>query len=205
MKEELCTLLELAKQAASAGAEVHQRAIAAGHFSVATKASAADLVTEIDRASEAQIVSVIRAARPQDGILGEEGTNDAGSTGVRWILDPLDGTTNFVHRYPAHAVAVGVEIDGSRVLGVVFDTFSKRVYAGIVGQGATCDGQPIAVRNELVCRDVDRSEPPDGCHRPAGNPVACAPRRTTRPDAGAERKLRFACPSRNPNYTFSTK
>lgn len=150
MKEELCTLLELAKQSAAAGAEVHQRAIAAGHFSVATKASAADLVTEIDRASEAQIVSVIRAARPQDGILGEEGTNDAGSTGVRWILDPLDGTTNFVHRYPAHAVAVGVEIDGSRVLGVVLDTFSNRVYAGIVGQGATCDGQPIAVRNELV-------------------------------------------------------
>jgi myo-inositol-1(or 4)-monophosphatase len=148
MKEGLTVLLELAKQAAAAGASVHRQAIATGQFSIATKASVADLVTEIDRAAEQQIVAVIRAARQQDGILGEEGTNEAGSTGVRWILDPLDGTTNFVHRYPAHAVAVGVEIAGRRALGVVHDTFSQRVYAGIVGQGATFDGQPVAVRRE---------------------------------------------------------
>lgn len=148
MNQELSELLELAKHAAAAGAAVHRQAIAAGRLSIETKASAADLVTEIDRASEQQIVSVIRAARPNDGILGEEGTNDVGSTGIRWILDPLDGTTNFVHRYPAHAVAVGVEIAGHRTLGVVQDTFSQRVYAGIVGQGATCDEQPIVVRQE---------------------------------------------------------
>lgn len=148
MNQELCLLLELAKKAAAAGAAVHRQAIATGRFSIETKASAADLVTEIDRASEQQIVSVIRAARPDDGILGEEGTNDVGSTGVRWILDPLDGTTNFVHRYPAHAVAVGAEIDDRRALGVVQDTFNQRVYAGIIGQGATCDEQAIAVRQE---------------------------------------------------------
>jgi myo-inositol-1(or 4)-monophosphatase len=148
MNKEFLTLLKLAKQAAAAGAAVHRQAIETGRFSIDTKASAADLVTEIDRAAEQQIVSVIRAARPNDGILGEEGTNEAGSTGVRWILDPLDGTTNFVHRYPAHAVAVGVELDGRRALGVVQDTFNQCVYAGIVGQGATCDGQPIAVRQE---------------------------------------------------------
>lgn len=148
MNQELSVLLELAKQAAAAGAAVHRQAIATGRFSIETKASAADLVTEIDRAAEQQIVSLIRAARPHDGILGEEGTNDAGSTGVRWILDPLDGTTNFVHSYPAHAVAIGVEIDGHRALGVVQDTFNQRVYTGIVGQGATCDQQPIAVRQE---------------------------------------------------------
>jgi myo-inositol-1(or 4)-monophosphatase len=72
----------------------------------------------------------------------------SGSSGVRWILDPLDGTTNFVHQYPAHSVAVGVEIDGRRALGVVHDTSSNRVYEGIVGEGAACDGKPIVVRNE---------------------------------------------------------
>jgi myo-inositol-1(or 4)-monophosphatase len=148
MSESLFALLELAKQAAAAGAEVHRQAVEAGNIRIATKASASDLVTEIDRTTEAQIVSVIRVARPNDGVLGEEGTNDAGSTGVRWVLDPLDGTTNFVHRYPAHAVAVGVEIDRRRMLGVVHDTFSQRVYAGIVGHGATCDGQSITVRQE---------------------------------------------------------
>lgn len=148
MRRTLSALLKLAQQAAAAGAAVHRQAIETGRFGIETKASAADLVTEIDRAAEQQIVSVIRAARSDDGILGEEGTNDVGSTGVRWILDPLDGTTNFVHGYPFHAVAVGVEIDGRRALGVVQDTFNQRVYAGIVGQGATCDEQPIAVRQE---------------------------------------------------------
>ena len=67
---------------------------------------------------------------------------------MRWILDPLDGTTNFVHRYPAHSVAVGIEINGRRTIGVVHDTFSNRVYSGVIGQGATCDNEPMSVRNE---------------------------------------------------------
>jgi myo-inositol-1(or 4)-monophosphatase len=93
-------------------------------------------------------VSSIRAARPGDAILGEEGTNITGRSGVCWILDPLDGTTNFVHGYPAYAVAVGVEIDGQRVMGVVHDTSHDRVYSGMVGVGAHCDGRPISVRGE---------------------------------------------------------
>lgn len=105
-------------------------------------------MTEVDREAERELVNAIRAARPTDGIIGEEGTNFSSSSGVRWILDPLDGTTNFIHQYPAHSVAVGVEIDGQRIIGVVHDTFSQRVYAGVVGEGATCDGKPLAVRNE---------------------------------------------------------
>jgi myo-inositol-1(or 4)-monophosphatase len=136
MEEELSELLSIARHAANGGAEVHRRAIEQGNFSIDSKASPSDLVTEIDRQSEQEIVSTIRAARPNDGIMGEEGANFSGSSCVRWILDPLDGTTNFVHRYPAHSVAVGVEIDGKGVIGVVHDTFSNRVYAGIVGQGA---------------------------------------------------------------------
>jgi myo-inositol-1(or 4)-monophosphatase len=148
MREELSVLLEIAKYAARLAAAVHRRAIEAGEFKVETKRSTSDLVTEIDREAERELVTAIRAARPDDEIIGEEGADFSGSSGVRWILDPLDGTTNFVHQYPAHSVAVGIEIDGRRVIGVVHDTFSNRVYAGIVGEGATCDGKPIKVRDE---------------------------------------------------------
>jgi myo-inositol-1(or 4)-monophosphatase len=148
VREEFSELLEIAKRAASLAAAVHRRAMEEGGFSVDIKKSPSDLVTEIDREAERELVTAIRAARPSDGIIGEEGSNFSGSSDVRWILDPLDGTTNFVHRYPAHSVAVGVEIDGRRAIGVVYDTFNNRVYAGVVGVGATCDGKPLAVRNE---------------------------------------------------------
>ena len=141
-------LLEIARHAAGLAAAVHRRAIEVGELNVETKRSACDLVTGIDRAAERELVTAIRAARPDDGIIGEEGTDFSGNSGVRWILDPLDGTTNFVHRYPAHSVAVGIEIGGRRMAGVVHDTFSDRVYAGVVGEGATCDGRPIGVRDE---------------------------------------------------------
>lgn len=148
VREELSGLLEIAKYAAGVAAAVHRGAVERGEFKVGTKSATCDLVTEIDRTAERELVKVIRAARPNDEIVGEEGANFSGSSGVRWILDPLDGTTNFVHQYPAYSVAVGVEIDGRRAIGVVHDTFSNRVYAGVVGEGATCDERPIGVRNE---------------------------------------------------------
>jgi myo-inositol-1(or 4)-monophosphatase len=148
MSEELSALLVIAKQAASVAAVVHRSALKQGGLQIQTKKTTADLVTKVDREAERRMVEAIHALRPQDSILGEEGTNLQGDSGVRWIIDPLDGTTNFIHRYPAHAVAVGVEIDGRRSLGVVHDTFNNRVYAGIVGGAATCDGRAITVSTE---------------------------------------------------------
>jgi myo-inositol-1(or 4)-monophosphatase len=147
-REELFVLLELAKRAARRAAAVHRLAAEASVLNVDTKGSAGDLVTEVDREAERELVAAIRAARHDDEIIGEEGANFSGGSGVRWILDPLDGTTNFVHRYPAHSVAVGVEVDGQRMIGVVHDTFGGRVYAGVVGEGATCDEKPIRARDE---------------------------------------------------------
>lgn len=152
MSEELLELLAVAKQAARLAVAVHHRAMEAGDFGIRTKGSAFNLVTEIDRAAERKMVEAIQSLRPNDSIVGEEGTNVEGNSGVRWIIDPLDGTTNFIHRYPAHAVAVGVEIEGRRQVGVVHDSFNNRVYAGIVGGVATCDGRAIAVRQE---RDLE--------------------------------------------------
>ena len=167
MNEEVSALFDIAKCAASSAAAVHRRAIGEGGFSVDTKSSTCDLVTGVDREAERELVKAIRAARPNDEIIGEEGANFSGDSGVRWVLDPLDGTTNFIHRYPAHSVAVGVEIDGRRVIGVVHDTFSNRVYAGVVGEGATYDGEPIAVRNESNLRQalVGTGFLPDACVR----------------------------------------
>ena len=94
------------------------------------------------------MVEVIHALRPHDSVIGEEGTNLKGESGVSWIIDPLDGTTNFIHGYPAHAAAIGVEINGQRKIGVVHDTFNNHVYAGVIGKAATCDGRAISVRDE---------------------------------------------------------
>jgi myo-inositol-1(or 4)-monophosphatase len=99
---------------------------------VAEKTSAADLVTEIDRAAERAIVEGIVAARPDDAILGEEGTDRAGSSGVRWVIDPLDGTTNYVRGYPTSCVSIGVEIDGEPAIGAAIDALG-RCTDGVVG------------------------------------------------------------------------
>jgi myo-inositol-1(or 4)-monophosphatase len=143
----LTELIEIAKGAAQAGAAIHS-AYRQSTFDVREKHSATDLVTDIDQESERKITSVIRAARPQDAIIAEEGTDVSGQSSVCWIIDPLDGTTNFVHGYPAHAVSIGIEIDGKPAGGVVHDTFHDHVYSGIVGVGAERDGHPLAARRE---------------------------------------------------------
>lgn len=148
MNEELAELLVIAKQAASVAAKVHRSAMKRDGHEIWTKKSAADLVTEVDREAEREMVELIHALRPDDAVIGEEGTNHPGTSGVRWIIDPLDGTTNFIHGYPMHAVAIGIEINGQRKIGVVHDTFHDRVYAGVVQGGATCNGRAISVRNE---------------------------------------------------------
>ena len=153
-KEELFELLEIAKHAARLGAAIHRRALDEGKVEAETKRSSSDLVTKVDRESEQALVKAIHAARPNDAIQGEEGTSVSGSSGVRWIIDPLDGTTNFVHRYPFHSVAVGVEVDGKTAVGVVHDTFCDQVYAGVVGYTATRGDHPIIVRKEANLRDA---------------------------------------------------
>jgi myo-inositol-1(or 4)-monophosphatase len=109
-----------------------------------TKSTVTDLVTSMDRASERHIVEGIRAARPDDGIVGEEGTDHAGTSGVRWVIDPLDGTTNYFYAIPGYAVSIAVEIDDVVVAGVVADPSHRETFAATLGGGATCNGAPIA-------------------------------------------------------------
>jgi myo-inositol-1(or 4)-monophosphatase len=140
---DLDALLRLAMHLAAEAAIVHRDAHGRTH-AVSTKSSATDMVSEVDLAAERHIVDGLRRARPDDAILAEESGTRAGTSGVRWVIDPLDGTTNYLYGYPAYAVSIGVEMDGRRVLGVVHDSALGEVYAGIVGRGATRDGVCIA-------------------------------------------------------------
>lgn len=135
-------LLTIASMAArEAGALLLSRRDAA--HQVATKSSDTDPVSEVDRATEALIVRRILEARPSDAILGEEGAARAGSTGVRWVIDPLDGTVNYLYGRAAFAVSIGVEVDGETVAGTVYDPSQDELFEAAAGRPATLNGRPI--------------------------------------------------------------
>jgi myo-inositol-1(or 4)-monophosphatase len=138
-------LLALAKSVAQEAGALIARYAADG-FAVGTKSTATDMVTEADRAAEALIVERLLGARPGDGFVGEEGGREAGTSGVRWVVDPLDGTTNFVYGIPAYTVSIAAERAGEVVAGVVHDVAHGLTYAAVRGGGATCNERPIHVR-----------------------------------------------------------
>lgn len=112
-----------------------------------------DIVTEADKASEALIAERIRSAFPEHDLLGEEGTRGiASASGLQWIIDPLDGTTNFAHHLPTFGVSIGLEEHGAPLLGVVFDPMRDECFCAARGLGATLNGLPIRVSmtSELI-------------------------------------------------------
>jgi myo-inositol-1(or 4)-monophosphatase len=139
-------LLELGLAAAREAAQLVRERRAAGVTVAATKSSAVDVVTEADRASEQLIRERLRTARPDDAFLGEEGGSRDGGSGVRWIVDPIDGTVNFLYGIPQYAVSVAAEIDGEVVAGIVVNAATGVEYAATRGGGATRDGVPLQVR-----------------------------------------------------------
>jgi myo-inositol-1(or 4)-monophosphatase len=147
LPEDLLALaLDTAREAAALVAE-HRRA---GVEVAATKSSVSDVVTEADRASEALIRSRILAARPDDGFLGEEGTSFDGTSGIRWVVDPIDGTVNFLYGIPSYAVSVAAQSmagpEPETVAAVVLDVSTGAAYTAIPGAGAFRDGVRLGVR-----------------------------------------------------------
>lgn len=104
-----------------------------------------DLVTDADRANEVLISSAIREAFPQHRLKGEEGAVGSSESPWRWLIDPIDGTTNYAHAYPQWAVSICLERDGDPHLGVVYDASKDEMFFAIKGQGATLNGRPIHV------------------------------------------------------------
>lgn len=111
-----------------------------------TKSSAVDVVTAADRACEELIRARILTSRPDDAIMGEEQADHPGTSGVRWIVDPIDGTVNYLYGLPDWAVSIAAEVDGTVVAGAVVNGASGVEYAAALGSGATRDGRPVGVR-----------------------------------------------------------
>ena len=141
-------LLELATRTAHAAGE-QLLARQADVHQVSYKTSATDPVSEADRAAERLITAALSGARPGDGILGEEGADRPSATGLRWVVDPLDGTVNYLYGHPTWAVSIAVEDDQGALVGVVHQPALQRTYAAVRGSGATLGGRRLAVNDPV--------------------------------------------------------
>ena len=104
-----------------------------------------DLVTQTDRQSEEIIINEIQKAFPKHGIIAEESDSTNNESEYQWIIDPLDGTTNFVHEYPSFGISIGVMHKDEFICGIVKELPANRTYSAIKGKGAFCDGKQIHV------------------------------------------------------------
>jgi myo-inositol-1(or 4)-monophosphatase len=145
---DLRELAELAERLAGEAAALTLERLPQARSHVRTKSSATDMVSDVDEASERLIVEGIRRARPGDGILSEEGASAETTTGVRWVIDPIDGTTNYLYGHPGYAISIAAEVDGQTALGVVNDPIHGDRFAAIRGGEATRNGAPIEVSGE---------------------------------------------------------
>ena len=134
----LALAVDLARRAGSLALSMHSGL--QGHD---TKSTPTDVVTEADRACEALLVEGITAARPDDAVLGEEGAARDGRSGVRWVVDPIDGTVNYLYGIAQWCVSIGVEVDGVTEVGAVYDPVKDELFTAVRGGGAFLDGSPL--------------------------------------------------------------
>ena len=132
--------IEVARRGAGLLIEHRQR----GLSGIVTKTTDTDMVSDADRAAEQVIVSLISEAFPHDGVLGEEGAFSSGTSGRRWVIDPLDGTTNFIYGLDAFCVSIGVEDGEGPVAGCVHDPLRSETFAAERNGGATLNGHRLS-------------------------------------------------------------
>lgn len=136
-------LLAIAEPIARDVAHRLEASLAGSGPAVSSKSTSTDLVTELDTWAEAHITERLLAARPGDGVQGEEGADVRGTSGVTWSIDPIDGTVNFVHGIPGFCVSIAA-LEGDRaVAGVVASPLHREVFTATLGGGAHLDGRPI--------------------------------------------------------------
>lgn len=138
-------LLAVATEAAAAAADVLLPRFRRPASGVGTKSTPTDLVSDADRLAEAAVREVISSRRPGDSVLGEEGGEAATGGPVRWVVDPLDGTVNYLYGLPTWGVSIAAEVDGAVVAGVVTNPCAGETYAAALGHGATLNGTVISV------------------------------------------------------------
>jgi myo-inositol-1(or 4)-monophosphatase len=138
--ELLALAVRIAREAAVTARRMRSEAIG----DVQTKSTRTDVVTAADRAVERQVVEALRAVRPDDAVLGEEyGDGGAADAAVRWVLDPIDGTVNYLYGLPQYAVSLAAEVDGVVVAGVVVNAATGDEWTATLGGGAWRDGRRL--------------------------------------------------------------
>ena len=147
-------LREVAERVAREAADLVRRRRLADVEVADVKSSAVDVVTEVDREAEALLRSRLAALRPADGFFGEEGGRRESSSGITWVVDPIDGTVNFLYGIPHYCVSVAaVDRQDRAVAGAVVDVAYGAVYSAARGGGATRDGRPLRVRATAPMRE----------------------------------------------------
>lgn len=144
--------LAAALTAARTGAKVVKGLF--GEVATATLKGAVDPVTEADHESERAILGFLAEARPKDAVLAEEGGGSRSLAGRHWLVDPLDGTVNFVHGIPQIAVSVALYEDGAPLAAAVVDVLRAEEFTAVAGEGAQLNGRPIGVSHAPVLREA---------------------------------------------------
>lgn len=142
MNQTFSELLQVAETAARAAGKVMREGWGKSH-DIEFK-GAVNLVTEVDRASEATVLGILRAATPDFDILAEESGAHGTVATYRWVIDPIDGTTNYAHHFPYFNVSIGLEENGESIVGVVYDPILDQLFTATKGGGAFLNGAPIA-------------------------------------------------------------
>ncbi len=137
-------LLELAVAVAREAGAL-QRDRLHGPRAIETKSTSIDLVTDVDRACETLILDRIRSSRPEDSVLSEESGVHARAGEFCWVIDPVDGTTNYAHGFPHFGVSIGIERAREAIAGVVYDPMKDELFSTLRGSGAWLNGMPIQV------------------------------------------------------------
>ncbi|HVF52389.1 MAG TPA: inositol monophosphatase family protein [Actinomycetota bacterium] len=151
MREEL---LEIALEAAEAAGRLLTERFEGPASGVTTKSSPTDLVSDADRAAEELIVGHLRKHRPNDGILAEEGGRVDVDSGITWVIDPLDGTVNYLFDIPVWAVSIAARDATGNVAGVIHDPNRDETFAATCGGGATLNGVAIRVSDKTTLDDA---------------------------------------------------
>ncbi|GAA4887232.1 inositol monophosphatase family protein [Saccharopolyspora cebuensis] len=141
------TLREVAVRIAGEAADLARtvRAESVTGRAVDTKSTETDVVTQGDRAVERLVRERLAALRPGESVLGEEEGGAAALEGLRWVVDPIDGTVNYLYGYPWYSVSLAAQIDGRSVAGAVVEPATGRTWSAAAGRGALVDGQPLRV------------------------------------------------------------
>jgi myo-inositol-1(or 4)-monophosphatase len=144
--------LELAERMTRAAGDVLREYYGRKPEGLGSKSSTTDLVSDADREAERAIRELLEAERPDDGLLAEEGSHAEARSGRRWIVDPLDGTINFLYGFPAWAVSIALEDADGLALGVIHSPLQEETFTAVRGEGARLDGRALAVndRRELA-------------------------------------------------------